>query len=176
METSIELKKNGTRSLVAVLDGEKITEYLTCTDYDGTRPFGSQWVWGHYYGSDLERAVDDLAGRDDVAAIASYCYYQGTMNTTESNWILYASELSQVFGRPVSKETLHKVECELVTHPGILDVLVGDDYIDIVFGTAYCGLDLPETYAELEYEDMETAEAIEGSKWDDKNYLWYTER
>lgn len=35
---------------------------------------------------------------------------------------------------------------------------------------------LPRTYAEMEYKDFENAEAIEGAKWDDKNYLHYMER
>lgn len=35
---------------------------------------------------------------------------------------------------------------------------------------------LPETYAEIEYDDFENAEAIEGARWDDMNYLRYMER
>ena len=35
---------------------------------------------------------------------------------------------------------------------------------------------LPEYYAEIEYEDMDTAEAYEGSRWDDMNYTRYMER
>lgn len=37
-----------------------------------------------------------------------------------------------------------------------------------------CGL--PKNYAEIEYDDFESAEAIEGAKFDDMNYLRYTER
>ena len=42
-----------------------------------------------------------------------------------------------------------------------------------------CGHDeggLPETYAEVEYDDFENAEALAGARWDDMNYLRYTER
>ncbi len=35
---------------------------------------------------------------------------------------------------------------------------------------------LPSTYAEIEYPDFENAEAIEGAKFDDMNYLHYMER
>ena len=35
---------------------------------------------------------------------------------------------------------------------------------------------LPETYAEIEYDDFDDPEAIEGARWDDMNYLHYTER
>lgn len=35
---------------------------------------------------------------------------------------------------------------------------------------------LPDTYAEIEYEDFDDPEAIEGAKWDDQNYLHYMER
>ena len=35
---------------------------------------------------------------------------------------------------------------------------------------------LPSTYAEIEYDDMESPEAIIGSRWDDMNYLRYMNR
>ena len=35
---------------------------------------------------------------------------------------------------------------------------------------------LPDTYAEIEYENFDDPEAIEGAKWDDLNYLHYMER
>lgn len=35
---------------------------------------------------------------------------------------------------------------------------------------------LPDTYAEIEYEDMDSAEAVLGSRWDDMNYQHYMER
>lgn len=35
---------------------------------------------------------------------------------------------------------------------------------------------LPRTYAEIEYDDFDDPEAIEGARWDDMNYLRYTER
>ena len=35
---------------------------------------------------------------------------------------------------------------------------------------------LPSTYAEVEYEDFENPEAIAGARFDDMNYLRYTER
>ncbi len=35
---------------------------------------------------------------------------------------------------------------------------------------------LPYSYAEIEYDDMESPEAIIGSRWDDMNYLHYMER
>ena len=35
---------------------------------------------------------------------------------------------------------------------------------------------LPETYAEIEYDDFDDPEAIDGARWDDMNYLHYIER
>lgn len=35
---------------------------------------------------------------------------------------------------------------------------------------------LPDTYAEIEYDDFDNAEAIDGARWDDMNYLHYMER
>jgi hypothetical protein len=35
---------------------------------------------------------------------------------------------------------------------------------------------LPSYYAEVEYDDFDNAEAIEGAKFDDMNYLYYMER
>ena len=35
---------------------------------------------------------------------------------------------------------------------------------------------LPKTYAEIEYEDFDSAEAVDGARFDDMNYLRYTER
>lgn len=35
---------------------------------------------------------------------------------------------------------------------------------------------LPDTYAEIEYEDFDNPEAIDGARFDDMNYLRYTER
>ena len=38
------------------------------------------------------------------------------------------------------------------------------------------GYGLPRTYAEIEYDDFDDPEAIEGAKWDDMNYRHYMER
>lgn len=35
---------------------------------------------------------------------------------------------------------------------------------------------IPHTYAEIDYGDREDAEAYDGSRWDDMNYLHYFER
>ena len=35
---------------------------------------------------------------------------------------------------------------------------------------------LPSTYAEIEYSDFDNPEAIDGARFDDMNYLRYTER
>lgn len=35
---------------------------------------------------------------------------------------------------------------------------------------------LPSTYAEIEYDDFDNPEAIDGARWDDMNYLHYMER
>lgn len=35
---------------------------------------------------------------------------------------------------------------------------------------------LPSTYAEIDYEDFDNPEAIDGARWDDMNYMHYMER
>jgi len=35
---------------------------------------------------------------------------------------------------------------------------------------------IPETYAEIEYEDMDSPDAILGARFDDLNYMRYLER
>lgn len=35
---------------------------------------------------------------------------------------------------------------------------------------------LPATYAEVEYSDFDSPEAVDGARFDDMNYLRYTER
>lgn len=35
---------------------------------------------------------------------------------------------------------------------------------------------LPSAYAEIEYDDFDNAEATDGARFDDMNYLQYTER
>lgn len=35
---------------------------------------------------------------------------------------------------------------------------------------------LPQTYAEVEYDDFDSPEAVDGARWDDMNYLRYRER
>lgn len=60
MEKSIELKKhqNGQHSLVAWLKDDEVINYVVCSYYDGSKEFGSQWCWGHYFGKDgLEAAI-----------------------------------------------------------------------------------------------------------------------
>lgn len=49
-----------------------------------------------------------------------------------------------------------------------VDVFCNEDDEDYGF--------LPRTYAEIEYDDMDTAEAAAGCHFDDMNYLKYRER
>ncbi len=39
-----------------------------------------------------------------------------------------------------------------------------------------CEYGLPSTYAEIEYSDFDNAEAVEGARFDDMNFLRYIER
>lgn len=39
-----------------------------------------------------------------------------------------------------------------------------------------CYSNLPETYAEIEYDDFDSPEAVLGARFDDMNYLRYMER
>jgi len=42
--------------------------------------------------------------------------------------------------------------------------------------TLYPNSNLPECYAEISYEDLDSPEAVDGCRFDDMNYLRYTER
>ena len=58
----------------------------------------------------------------------------------------------------------------------------GDTYDEMVMNAdCFCDDDeydsfLPSTYAEIEYEDLDTPEALAGCHFDDMNYLRYRER
>ena len=54
---TVELMKHGDKSLVLCIKDGKVNQYVSCTDYDSTREFGEQWVWGHYFTS-LESAMN----------------------------------------------------------------------------------------------------------------------
>ena len=45
-----EILKYGDRSVVEIKDDlGQIKKYVTCTNYDATKEYGNQWIWGHYY-------------------------------------------------------------------------------------------------------------------------------
>lgn len=61
------------------------------------------------------------------------------------------------------------------------DKISGEVYDAIIMNAdAFCDDDdeygLPSTYAEIEYDDMDTYEAYAGSRFDDMNFLRYLER
>ena len=58
MSKSVELMKKGEKSLIMVTHDSGNKEFVVATGYDANAPFGSQWYWGHYFGDDLENAVD----------------------------------------------------------------------------------------------------------------------
>ena len=51
--SSRELGKiNDRQSMVEILNEDgRAVEWVVCSFYDGTKPFGSQWNWGHYFSS-----------------------------------------------------------------------------------------------------------------------------
>lgn len=60
---------------------------------------------------------------------------------------------------------LHELGYEINEHEGFVTI-----------DPAGTRSNLPDTYAELEYSDYDSPEAVDGSRWDDMNYLRYTER
>lgn len=62
MRKSREIGKlNRVQSLVEILDeNDKPVEWVVCSNYEATRPFGSQWDWGHYFQS-LIKACNYIA-------------------------------------------------------------------------------------------------------------------
>ena len=63
---SMEIGKlNSRQSLVAILnENNEIVEYVVCSYYIPSRPFGSQWDWGHYF-VNLKDACDYIATEVD---------------------------------------------------------------------------------------------------------------
>lgn len=59
---SIEIGKlNSRQSLVAILnENNEIVQYVVCSYYTPSRPFGTQWDCGHYF-DDLKSACDYIA-------------------------------------------------------------------------------------------------------------------
>ncbi|MBD5504568.1 MAG: hypothetical protein HDR09_12800 [Lachnospiraceae bacterium] len=53
-------------------------------------------------------------------------------------------------------------------------IMNADDFCDEDEGVYQGGL--PRTYAEIEYPDFDNPEAVLGARFDDMNYLRYTER
>lgn len=54
-----EIVRMGKRSIVAWLDDGNWEKYVTCTDYDPSKPVGCQWCWGHYYEGKQEECLRD---------------------------------------------------------------------------------------------------------------------
>ena len=47
---TMELAKiDDSRSLILWQKTSGNKEFVICTDYDPTKPIGSQWIWGHYF-------------------------------------------------------------------------------------------------------------------------------
>jgi len=54
---TIELCRVGDKSVVVKLLDGMVKEYVVCSYYDGTKKYGDQWCWGHYF-NDLVLAVE----------------------------------------------------------------------------------------------------------------------
>ena len=57
MERTIELVKVNDKSVVLWEHKSGYKQYVVCSYYDGEKPIGAQWCWGHYF-TDLFAAVD----------------------------------------------------------------------------------------------------------------------
>lgn len=45
-------KVNDRQSMVEILnENNEVVEWVVCSYYDASKPFGSQWDWGHYFDS-----------------------------------------------------------------------------------------------------------------------------
>lgn len=53
------------------------------------------------------------------------------------------------------------------------DIFCDDEEEEHLYPEDY---NLPSTYAEVEYDDFDNPEAIQGARWDDMNYTHYIER
>ena len=76
----------------------------------------------------------------------------------------------------MNRDKYIRIACELYNTGEI----TGDVYDAIILNAdEFCDDDddqLPPTYSEIEYDDMEDPEAILGSRWDDANFSHYIER
>lgn len=60
---NVLLASDGDRSLLLrEASAGGMTEFVTCTYYDPDGDIGSKWDWGHYYGTDIRGALDNLYG------------------------------------------------------------------------------------------------------------------
>lgn len=71
-------------------------------------------------------------------------------------------------------EALYSVLKEL-SDAGFCDCTI-DEVIEQLTSEANIDDRLPDSYAEVEYDDFESAEAIDGARFDDLNYQHYMER
>lgn len=78
--------------------------------------------------------------------IAHWIYFNGTKETSEGNYCFGFSEIAEKFDicEKRVEQYVDKIVKELLSHEGVLDVVVENNVIDVNFGTAYCGLDDPE--------------------------------
>ena len=51
-------KINDRQSMVEILNEDgKPVEWVVCSYYDATQPYGSQWSWGHYFESFVKACI-----------------------------------------------------------------------------------------------------------------------
>ena len=144
---SIALQQNGDKYLVAVLnDDDTLEEYVACSYFNPSAPYGSQWCWGHYFGKNLSGAVDYFNGKDPnrkYHTMAALMYYDQTKYGAEA--CTFDEEFFKDLGEDIDDYDWEKLRDEIFKHPAVLEVW-GNGYgadgkvWDITLGYPYVGM------------------------------------
>lgn len=81
--SSRELGKiNKMQSMVEILnENNEPVEWVVCSEYDANRPFGSQWIWGHYFSNFVDACL--YVHQLEMAALTSH-----SLDRNECKWLL----------------------------------------------------------------------------------------
>lgn len=91
----------------------------------------------------------------EIKEIAELIINDGTINTSNGNWVVYYDELPECYDVSEVKENVMEIIAELGRHDEVADVGADADCIDVMFYTGYC----PNVEDEYEEEESEMNEA-----------------
>ena len=147
------LKLNARQSIVEIEKGSR-TEYCVCSYYDDSKPEGSKWTWGHYFGS-LESAIKYAATKvysliHQYVVVVSYSF-----DREKSVWFFDTEEEAIACIRKQFEEE-KRIQIEENEHE------LGNDI--------RCTIDDDGYYARIEIDFEDSVDVMEWAIGDIKNY------